>query len=93
MTTKNLTEEERIARKKLQRNEAQKRYYQKNKEYYKNYYHEHIAVKRNGFKLRVEQAITCIEEFLCTEEYINLDGEAIANNYLQLYDILRGTKE
>lgn len=30
----------------------------------------------------------CIKEFLCTEEYIKVDGEAIANNYYKLLEIL-----
>lgn len=37
MSLKNMTEEEKKKRKRLQKNEAQKRYYQKNKDYYKNY--------------------------------------------------------
>lgn len=37
MSLKNMTEEEKKARKRKQKAEAQKRYYQKNKDYYKNY--------------------------------------------------------
>ena len=37
MSLKNMTEEEKKARKRKQKNEAQKRYYQKNKVYYNNY--------------------------------------------------------
>ena len=31
-----------------------------------------------------------IENFLCTEEYINVDGKAIANNYEKILEILNG---
>lgn len=31
-----------------------------------------------------------IKNFLCTEEYINVDGKAIANNYEKILDIIRG---
>jgi hypothetical protein len=39
---------------------------------------------------RIDKAIGCIETFLCTEEYINLDGEAIANNYQEVLEKLKG---
>ncbi len=31
-----------------------------------------------------------IKNFLCTEEYINVDGNAISNNYGKLLEILKG---
>lgn len=31
----------------------------------------------------------CIKDFLCSEEYINVDGDAIANNYKNILDILK----
>ena len=37
---------------------------------------------------RVDAAVNCIKDFLCTMEYINLDGKAIAENYGLLLDIL-----
>lgn len=37
--------------------------------------------------------IKCIKDFLCTEEYIKLDGEAIAENYRKLLNILEGGDE
>ena len=37
LSLKNMTEEEKLQRKRKQKNEAQKRYYQKHKEYYKSF--------------------------------------------------------
>ena len=34
-----------------------------------------------------------IENFLCTEEYINVDGTAIADNYAAVLEILRGGED
>ena len=31
-----------------------------------------------------------IKNFLCTEEYINVDGKAIANNYEKLLQVVKG---
>lgn len=45
MSLKNMTDEEKKERKRKQKNEAQKRYYRKNKEYYKNYNKEHNFYK------------------------------------------------
>lgn len=39
---------------------------------------------------RIDKAIECISNFLCTEEYINVDGKAIANNYEKILEILNG---
>lgn len=39
-------------------------------------------------KKQKKDVVECIKEFLCTEEYIRLDGEAIANNYLQILRML-----
>ena len=39
---------------------------------------------------QINKATECIKDFLCTEEYISLDGEAIANNYHELLKILGG---
>ena len=38
---------------------------------------------------QINKATECIKDFLCTEEYISLDGEAIANNYHELLKILQ----
>lgn len=35
------------------------------------------------------RAIKCIEDFLCTEEYIKSDPEATANNSVELLNILK----
>ena len=37
---------------------------------------------------RVEDAINCIKDFLCTTEYICMDFNAISHNYAQVLDIL-----
>lgn len=39
---------------------------------------------------QIDKAIECISNFLCTEEYINVDGKAIANNYEKILEILNG---
>lgn len=46
MKLNNLTTEEKLARKRKQKAEAQRRYYQKNKEYYKNYNKENSYTKK-----------------------------------------------
>ena len=38
----------------------------------------------------IDKARQCIKDFLCSEEYINVDGDAIANNYENILDILKG---
>ena len=37
----------------------------------------------------IDKARQCIKDFLCSEEYINVDGDAIANNYENILDILK----
>ena len=60
----------------------------------KNYYNDLVKMYENrldsylNLKSRNKQAIECIKDFLCTEEYIKVDGEAIANNYVELLNIL-----
>lgn len=61
---KHLSEEEKIERKKQQKRDAQKRYYQKNKEYYKNYSSEHS----NYFK-RNKMALAYMENYIKVEDY------------------------
>ena len=36
----------------------------------------------------IDEARQCIKDFLCSEEYINVDGDAIANNYKNILNIL-----
>lgn len=38
----------------------------------------------------IDKAIENIEKFLCTEDYINVNGIAIAENYKELLEILKG---
>lgn len=37
----------------------------------------------------IDKVYQCIKDFLCSEEYINVDGDAIANNYKNILDILK----
>lgn len=37
----------------------------------------------------IDKSRQCIKDFLCSEEYINVDGDAIANNYENILDILK----
>lgn len=39
---------------------------------------------------RIDRVINCIENFLCTEDYINVNGNAIADNYAEVLNILKG---
>lgn len=41
----------------------------------------------------IDEARQCTKEFLCSEEYINVDGDAIANNYENILDILKEVPE
>lgn len=41
---------------------------------------------------KIDKAEECISNFLCTEEYINVDGKAIADNYKNILEILKGEK-
>ena len=43
----------------------------------------------NKQKEVIDEARQCIKDFLCSEEYINIDGDAIANNYENILDILK----
>lgn len=40
----------------------------------------------------IDEARLCIKDFLCSEEYINVDGDAIANNYKNILNILKGER-
>jgi len=68
MKLTNLTQEEKIARKKKQKAEAQKRYYQKNKEYYKNYnkvnpYAKKFKEENELLKKKLDKAIEMLIEY------------------------------
>ena len=47
----------------------------------------------NDLQQRIDKAEECIINFLCSEEYCGLDGIAIAKNYEELLEILRGKDE
>ena len=51
ISLKNMAEEQIKERKRRQKNEAQKRYYQSHKEYYKNYSKEHNCWKEKCMKI------------------------------------------
>lgn len=68
MKLTNLTQEEKIARKKKQKAEAQRRYYQKNKEYYKNYnkinpYTKKIKEENELLKKKLDKAIEMLIDY------------------------------
>jgi hypothetical protein len=52
-----------------------------------------LSKKYSILKSRTDKAIGCIEKFLCTEEYIKVDGEAIANNYQEVLEKLKGSEK
>lgn len=61
------------------------------KEY--NYRYEEIDNLRKQCKKQkeiIDKSIKNIENFLCTEDYINVNGIAIADNYKELLEILKG---
>ena len=47
----------------------------------------------NQLETNIDEAIECIKEFLCTEEYIKVDGKAIADNYEEILSKLERGKE
>lgn len=46
--------------------------------------------KYKKYKEVIDKARECIKNFLCTEDYINVNGIGIANNYKELLEILKG---
>lgn len=51
------------------------------------------CIKETQLQQRIDKAEECIMNFLCSEEYCGLDGIAIAKNYEELLEILRGIDE
>ena len=49
-----------------------------------------MSNERCEYAVIVDKVEKCIKEFLCTEDYINVDGKAIADNYKNILDIIRG---
>lgn len=59
--------------------------------YIQNLEQKYIEIVEELFKLQLVnlRAIKCIEDFIISEDYINLNGQAIAENYLKITKILR----
>lgn len=57
-------------------------YYDLHEKYYK------LQEKCKKQKKVIDRVSECIKDFLCSEEYIDVDGIAIANNYNDILDIL-----
>lgn len=53
---------------------------------------QHLFLQQENKSLKevIDKAIENIENFLCTEDYINVNGIAIAENYKELLEILKG---
>lgn len=83
---KGLTEEEKQERKKQQLREAQRRYYESHKEYYKNYNRERpfYKIKYNELKERNEKAVELLE---CL---IELNGTITPKGLEKVVSILKG---
>ena len=81
---KGMTLEEKKARKRKQKNEAQKRYYQKHKEYYKTYSREH-----NYYKERNDKAIILIDKMI-TEWKLNNYISNFEPKILEIFSALIG---
>lgn len=65
---KNMTEEEIKARKRKQKAEAQRRYYQRNKDYYKNYAKNWSIQKQKEMQQEIERLNNIIDEL---EKWLN----------------------
>lgn len=84
---KHLSEEEKIERKKQQRRDAQKRYYLKNKEYYKNYNKEH-----NDYCARNKMAREYMQNYIDVEPD-NSTTTPIKIEFAYITGILKGECE
>lgn len=58
-----------------------------------NLVYEHCTGKVLDLQNRINQAEECIKNFLCSEEYIKVDGIAIADNYAAVLEILKGSEK
>lgn len=58
-----------------------------------NLVYEHCTGKILDLQERINQAEECIKNFLCSEEYIKVDGIAIADNYAAVLEILEGSNK
>ena len=97
MSLKNMTDEEKKQRKRKQKNEAQKRYYRKNKDYYKNYNKEHNFYKDKCVILqsKIDKANEYLESHFIFDDK---NGEYYQthtfdkDNVKELHDILKEDK-
>ena len=48
-----------------------------------------LEQENQKYKEVLDKLKECIKNFLCTEEYINVNGIAIADNYSEVLDILK----
>ena len=60
-----------------------------NYKYYHNDCIENLQQENKKYKEVIDKLRECIKNFLCTEEYINVNGIAIADNYYEVLDILK----
>lgn len=82
------------------RKEYLKKYRLEHKEKYREYQrkyrgthlstYEKLQQENQKYKEVIDKSIEYIENFLCTEEYINVNGIAIADNYKSILKILKG---
>lgn len=85
MSLKNMSEEEKKARKRKQKNEASKRYYRKNKEYYKNYTREWSKQKQESLYKKIEAYENMRKE---VNIFIEKKQKLGALNYVDINELL-----
>ena len=54
---------------------------------------ENLQEENKKQKEVIDKARECIKNFLCTEEYITINGIAIADNYAEVLDMLNEVSE
>lgn len=54
---------------------------------------KNLRIKVKKQQERIDKLRECIKNFLCTEEYINVNGIAIADNYAEVLDMLKEVSE
>lgn len=64
-----------------------------NYKYYHNDCIENWQQENKHQKEVIDKVNKCIRDFLCSKEYIAVDGIAIANNYKDILDILKEVSE
>jgi hypothetical protein len=58
--------------------------------YHQRRYINKLEKDKKDLQQRIYIAEECIKTFLCSEEYILVDGTAIADNYAAVLEILKG---